>query len=108
MGGNVLRQGRRRYFPVLAGERCAFAEFSRFWREILLTNPENVIGWASNRIAGVEKDEYPPETAKRAAVWCKADGDAGRKSPWSLLLKDDASKRGRVTGVIPSVREGGL
>ena len=86
--------------------------------------------------------------AKRAAVWCKADGRGGRKSPWSLLLKDDAtlesmknqtvsdfssangaldscetrrrvergglsenvsflesvriSKRGRVTGVIPS------
>ena len=30
-------------------------------------------------------------------------GEARRRiSPWSLLLKDDASKRGRVTGVIPS------
>ena len=29
-----------------------------------------------------------------------------RKSPWSLLLKDDASKRGRVTGVIPSACNG--
>ena len=72
-----------------------------------MTNPKNVVGWAGNRIVGVEKDEYPPETAKRAAVWCKAEGDAGRKSPWSLLLKDDASKRGRVVPVTAPARDGG-
>ncbi len=55
-----------------------------------------------NEQFGVDKDEYPAFSAKRAAVWCKADGRAGRKSPWSFLLKDDASRCGRVTGVIPS------
>nr|WP_326214632.1 hypothetical protein [uncultured Oscillibacter sp.] len=49
----------------------------------------------------MEKDEYPPETAKRAAVWCKAEGDAGRKSPWSLLLKDDAIEEFFQNGIDP-------
>ena len=43
-----------------------------------------------NSLAWIGTSTLPPP-AKRAAVWCEADGHGGRKSPWSLLLKDDAT-----------------
>ena len=53
------------------------------------------------------RTSIPAGPAKRAAGRCKAARDGGGKSPWSLLLKDDASKRGRVMPVTASARDGG-
>ena len=51
---------------------------------------------------GVDRDEYAPSPCKESRRLVRGGEGKGGKSPWSLLLKDDASKRGRVTGVIPS------
>ena len=43
-----------------------------------------------------------PAAAKRTAGWCKAVRGGKRRSPWSLLLKDDASRLGRLMPVTAS------
>ena len=51
---------------------------------------------------GVDRDEYAPAPCKESRRLVRGGEGKGGKSPWSLLLKDDASRCGRVTGVIPS------
>ena len=51
---------------------------------------------------GVDRDEYAPTPCKESRRLVRGGEGKGGKSPWSLLLKDDASRCGRVTGVIPS------
>ena len=56
---------------------------------------------------GVDRDEYVPTPCKESRRLVRGGQGGEGTSPWSLLLKDDASKRGRLMPVTASARDGG-
>ena len=57
--------------------------------------------------SGVDQDEYPPDSCEESRRMVQGGEERRRISPGSLLLKDDASKCGRVMPVKASARDSG-